>query len=127
MAKLTKRDLVVRISNETGLAQNQVFEVVQKTFDYITDSLAEGESVELRNFGVFEIRLTKRRIGRNPKQPGSRYEIPERTIVKFRMGKAMGQKVSRMTAILRYGANGKQDSKASSKTPAKTSSRTKRA
>lgn len=101
MANLTKRDLVVRISNETGIVQTQVFDVIQKTLDYITESLAEGDDVELRNFGVFEIRLTKPRVGRNPNEPGSRYDIPERAAVKFKMGKVMRQKVARMTAELK--------------------------
>jgi len=101
MANLTKRDLVVRISNETGVVQTQVFDVIQKTLDYITESLAEGNDVELRNFGVFEIRLTKPRVGRNPNEPGSRYEIPARATVKFKMGKVMRQKVSKMTSVLK--------------------------
>ena len=105
MGNLTKRDLVVRISNETGVVQTQVFEVIQKTLDYITESLAEGSDVELRNFGVFEIRLTKPRVGRNPNEPGSRYDIPERATVKFKMGKVMRQKVAKMTSVLKR--NGK--------------------
>ena len=51
MAKLTKRDIVVSISNQTGMVQHQVFDVVQKTLDKITDSLANNIPVELRNFG----------------------------------------------------------------------------
>jgi len=101
MANLTKRDLVVRISNETGMVQSDVFEVIQKTLDYITESLAQGSDVELRNFGVFEVRLTKPRVGRNPNEPGSRYDIPERATVKFKLGKVMRQKVSRMTPVLK--------------------------
>ena len=101
MANLTKRDLVVRISNETGVVQTQVFDVIQKTLDFITESLAEGNDVELRNFGVFEIRLTKPRVGRNPNEPGSRYDIPARASVKFKMGKAMRQKVGKMTNVLK--------------------------
>ena len=65
---LTKRDLVMRISEETGLNQAQVFEVVQKTLNYITESLAKGDKVELRNFGVFDVKIRKARVGRNPKQ-----------------------------------------------------------
>ena len=56
MAKLTKRDIVVAISNQTGMVQHEVFEVVQRTLDHITDSLAKNVAVELRNFGVFEVR-----------------------------------------------------------------------
>ena len=73
---LTKRDLVVRISEETGLVQQQVFDVVQKTLDYITEALAKGDKVELRNFGVFEVKVRKARVGRNPEQAGNRRAHP---------------------------------------------------
>ena len=66
---MTKRDLIVRIADETGLIQQDVQAVLQKSLDYIIDALAEDESVEFRNFGVFEIRMRKERIGRNPNQP----------------------------------------------------------
>ena len=69
---LTKRDLVVRISEETGLIQTQVFDVVQKTLDYIAEALAKGDKVELRNFGVFDVKIRKARVGRNPEQAGDR-------------------------------------------------------
>jgi nucleoid DNA-binding protein len=101
MANLTKRDIVVKISNDTGLVQHQVFEVVQRTLDLITDSLARGEAVELRNFGILEVRLTKERVGRNPNQPGSSFKIPPRAIVKFKAGKVMRQKVSKLSPTLK--------------------------
>lgn len=93
MANLTKRDLVVRISNETGLVQHQVFDVIQKTLDAITDSLSTGQDVELRNFGVFQVRLSKPRVGRNPNVPGSNFAIPARATVKFKSGKIMRHNV----------------------------------
>src|SRR5437764_1017840 len=71
MPKLTKRDIVVAISNQTGMVQHDVFEVVQRTLDHITNSLANNVAVELRNFGVFQPRLTKPRVGRNPNVTGS--------------------------------------------------------
>src|SRR5688572_23455512 len=107
MATLTKRDLVVKISNETGLVQHQVFEVVQRTLDQITDALAAGETVELRNFGVLEVKLTKPRVGRNPNKPGSSFVIPARATVKFKAGKIMRQKVSKLSAVLKREANSK--------------------
>lgn len=103
MPTLTKRDLVVSISNETGMVQHQVFDVIQKTLDSITTSLAAGDSVELRNFGVFEVRLTKARVGRNPNVPGSSFVIPPRATVKFKSGKVMRQKVSKLSAVLKRG------------------------
>ena len=66
---LTKRDLVLRISEDTGLVQAEVFGVVQKTLDYISEALAKGERVELREFGVFEVVIRKPRTGRNPNDP----------------------------------------------------------
>ena len=94
---LTKRDLVVRISNETGLVQQQVLEVVQKTLDYIADSLASGEKVELRNFGVFEVKVRKARIGRNPNDPEKDVPIPQRAVVKFKAGKEMRAEVLKLS------------------------------
>ena len=66
---MTKRDLTIRISEETGLVQQQVLEVVQKTLDYIAQAVAKGDTVELRNFGVFEVKIRKARVGRNPNAP----------------------------------------------------------
>jgi nucleoid DNA-binding protein len=101
MAKLTKRDIVVSISNQTGMVQHQVFDVVQKTLDKITDSLANNIAVELRNFGVFLPRLTRPRIGRNPNQPGSSFVIPPRATVKFKAGKIMRQRVEKLSRQLK--------------------------
>src|SRR6058998_3442231 len=86
---LTKRDLVIRISTETQVPQQQVLDVVQKTLDYIAEALAKGENVELRNFGVFEVKVRKARIGRNPNAPATDVPIPERAVVKFKPGKEM--------------------------------------
>lgn len=86
---LTKRDLVVRISNETGLTQQQVLDVVQKTLDCVAETLAKRDKVELRNFGVFEVKLRKARVGRNPNAPAVDVPIPERAVVKFKAGKEM--------------------------------------
>ena len=101
MAKLTKRDIVVAISNKTGMVQHQVFDVVQRTLDQITDSLAKNVAVELRNFGVFQPRLTKPRVGRNPNQPGSSFVIPSRATVKFKAGKIMRQRVEKLSRELK--------------------------
>jgi len=86
---MTKRDLVMRISEETGLVQRDVLAVIQKTLDYISAAMARGETVELRNFGVFEIRVRKARVGRNPTMPAKDVIIPPRAVVKFRAGREM--------------------------------------
>ena len=94
---LTKRELVMRIGEETGLKQAQVFEVVQKTLNYITEALAKGGKVELRNFGVFDVKIRKARVGRNPKQPETDVPIPARATVKFKAGKEMRAEVLKLT------------------------------
>ena len=90
---LTKRDLVTRIASETGMNQQHVFDVVQKTLDHISGSLAKGDKVELRNFGVFEVKVRKSRVGRNPNAPETDIPIPERSVVKFKAGKEMKAQV----------------------------------
>ena len=96
---LTKRDLVVRISEETNLIQQQVLEVVQKTLDYISEALAKGETVELRNFGVFEVKTRKARVGRNPNAPETDVPIPARSVVKFKAGKEMREAVIKLPPV----------------------------
>jgi len=94
---LTKRKIVMRISDETGLIQAQAFDVVQKTLDYITEALAKGDKVELRNFGVFEVKIRKARVGRNPNKPEKDVPIPDRAMVKFKAGKEMHAEVLKLT------------------------------
>ena len=55
---MTKKDIVMKVSNETNLTQIDVKKIVQKTLDVISDSLQRGETVELRNFGVFKIKIS---------------------------------------------------------------------
>jgi nucleoid DNA-binding protein len=93
---LTKRDLVIRISAETEIPQQQVLEVVQRTLDHISESVAKGDNVELRNFGVFEVKVRKARIGRNPNAPATDVPIPERSVVKFKPGKEMRAEVLKL-------------------------------
>lgn len=94
---MTKRDLVVRISEETGLVQQDVLNVVQRTLDYIAEAVAHGTKVELRNFGVFEVKIRKARVGRNPNSPKADVRIPPRAVVKFKPGKEMREAVLKLT------------------------------
>ena len=96
MATVTKRDLVVRTSNKTGLTQQQVYGVIQETLDSMTEALASGDTIALRNFGTFEVRLSKAKIGRNPKDPTTDVRIPPRAVVKFKPGKLMKDKVAQI-------------------------------
>ena len=93
---MTKRDLVVKIAKEVDLIQSDVAKVVQKTLDYIADELVNGNTIELRNFGVFEIKVRKSRKGRNPNQPQNEVIIPERAVVIFRAGKELKEEVEQL-------------------------------
>jgi nucleoid DNA-binding protein len=93
MGTITKRDLVVQISDQTGLTQHQVFDVLQLFLDNVTSYLAQNSEVVLRNFGTFEVRISKPKIGRNPNDPGKDVPIPARAVVKFKPGKEMKDKV----------------------------------
>lgn len=98
MTTITKRDLVLKISAASGLTQQETLDVVQNLLDVVTNHLANGDEVVLRNFGAFQVKRTKPKIGRNPSQPGSEVTIPERTIVKFKPGKEMKERVALLNA-----------------------------
>ncbi len=89
---MRKRDIVIKISQETGIKQVVVKEVVQRTFDALLQALREGKRIELRNFGVFQVKKRKRRIGRNPKT-GEVVPVPERQTVVFKPGLEMKQTI----------------------------------
>jgi len=93
---ITKRDLVINISNQTGLTQQEVYDVVQQLLDSVTEELAKGNSVVMRNFGAFQVKEVKGKIGRNPKDPSKDVPIPPRAVVKFKPGKEMKEKVARI-------------------------------
>lgn len=86
---LTKREIVLKIYQKTGLAQKDIRDVVQMTMDSIAEALVDGNNVELRNFGVFEVQVRKSRIGRNPNKPETDVVIPKRAVVKFKAGKVL--------------------------------------
>ena len=93
----TKRELVVSIANRTGLTQLEVKEVIQRTLDSIVDALAQGKTIELRNFGIFKPVKRKARIGRNPNNPTVEVKIPEKWIADFKPGRIMKQKVAMLS------------------------------
>lgn len=98
---ITKRDLVVDISNSLGLTQHQVFSVIQSFIEHVTEDLANGNEVVLCNFGTFEVIETKAKVGRNPRQPDKEVTIPPRKVVKFRPGKELKQEVAKLLTPVR--------------------------
>ncbi len=93
MATITKRDLVIKLSTQSGLTQVQVQNILQGFLDEISQSLINGDTVMMRNFGTFEIKETKEKVGRNPKKPSEDIHIPSRKIVKFKPGKELKEEV----------------------------------
>lgn len=89
---MTKKDIILKVSDETNLKQTDVKKIVQKTFDFMVESLVRGEKIELRNFGVFKIKERKSRTGRNPRT-GQVVPVPPRKVVVFKPGLEMKQKV----------------------------------
>ncbi len=94
---MTKRDIVVAISSETHMVQQDVVKVVQRTLELIREAVSQGRTVELRNFGVFEVKVRKARIGRNPNAPEKDVRIPPRSVVKFKPGKEMRDEVLKLS------------------------------
>ena len=89
---MTKRKIVQMIAEEIGVPQVHAKQIVQKTFESIVNTLVEDGRVELRNFGVFEVRWRKPRTARNP-LTGEKVMVPERCTVVFQPGLVMEQRV----------------------------------
>ena len=89
---MTKKEIVKAISDELGLTQLRTKEIVQKTFDAIVETLVEERRIELRNFGVFEVKMRAARKARNPRT-GGQVEVPAKLVVTFKPGKEMEAKV----------------------------------
>ncbi|MCX5694660.1 MAG: integration host factor subunit beta [Candidatus Omnitrophica bacterium] len=89
---MTKKDIVLKVSDETNIKQIDVKKIVQKTFDCIIDALIRGEKIELRNFGVFKVKQRRSRTGRNPRT-NQVIPVPPRKVVIFKAGLEMKQKI----------------------------------
>jgi nucleoid DNA-binding protein len=92
---VTKKEIVRMISEEIGLTQLQTKDIVQRTLDEITRTLVSEGRIELRNFGVFEIRRHAPRKARNPRT-GEKVDIPAKNVVTFKPGKEMEELVGKM-------------------------------
>ena len=89
---MTKKEIVKEISEALGMTQLKTKEIVQKTFDAIVKTLVEDGRIELRNFGVFEVKKRAARKARNPRT-GDKVFVPEKFVVTFKPGKEMEEKV----------------------------------
>ena len=86
---LTKREIAKEVASRIGSTQTDAAAAVQAILDIMAQELANGGHIELRGFGVFEIKTRKASVGRNPRKPENTVKIPARKIVKFRAGKEL--------------------------------------
>lgn len=89
---MTKKDIVLKVSTDTGLKQLDVKRIVQKALETVVAALAAGETVELRNFGIFKVKARRGRTGRNPRT-GEKVPVPPKRVVVFKPGLLMKRDV----------------------------------
>ena len=92
---MTKKEIVKDISEHLGLTQLKTKEIVQQTFDAIVETLLRERRIELRNFGVFEVKRRKARKARNPRT-GERVDVEPKNVVTFKPGKEMEERVRKL-------------------------------
>jgi len=93
---VTRRKIAQSIAQDLGLTQLQAKHVVRKVFDAILDTLVEEERVELRNFGIFQVKRRGPRKARNPRT-GEKVFVPEKCVVTFKPGQVMQQRVAALS------------------------------
>jgi nucleoid DNA-binding protein len=92
--RVTKKEIVKQISDRIGLTQLKTKDIVQQTFDAIVETLLEAGRIELRNFGVFEVKMRKARKARNPRT-GERVDVEPKMVVTFKPGKEMEERIKK--------------------------------
>jgi len=117
VTKKTKKEIVKLISDELEVSQVLTKRIVQRTFDLIVQTLVANGRIELRNFGVFEVKLRKPRQARNPKT-SERVEVPERKVVTFQPGKIMEEEVRHALKVVETKRKVRKPGKPSSVPPA---------
>ena len=90
----TKKDIIRKLATQHNLSQEDTKNIVQGTFDAIIDALLVNERIELRNFGVFEVRHRAARKARNPKT-GESVHVPPKKVVNFKPGRLMEQLINK--------------------------------
>ena len=103
MGTITKRDIAERVARRTGQAQSHVKQAIQTFFEEVIAGLVEGDRLEFRNFGVFEVVERKPRTGRNPRT-GDPVAVPAKKVINFRMGKHMKERISAVSSLPKFPA-----------------------
>ena len=95
---VTKKDMAKAIAEEMGLTQGQARAIIQRVFDGITETLLNEGRLELRNFGVFEVKKRRPRQARNPRT-GEQVAVPEKVVVTFKPGREMEERVGQLKKL----------------------------
>ena len=95
---MTKKEIVLHIAEKVGVNRIQAQEIVQSVFDGITETLVKEGRIELRNFGVFEVKKRKPRKARNPRT-GAVVKVPSKLVVTFKPGREMQERVRQLKNV----------------------------
>ena len=102
---VTKRELVNRIAEETGQTKVVVRDVLQRFLDSVIDELVDGNRLEFRDFGVFEVRERPARVAQNPRTL-EKVPVPAKHVVRFKAGRVMRERVCDEIVAQGEGAEG---------------------
>lgn len=95
---MTKREIVKQIADRCNITHLQAQDIVQQTFDAIVETLLKGGRIELRNFGVFEVKRRNGRKGYNPRT-GDKVDVPPKNVVTFKPGKELADAIRQQPII----------------------------
>jgi len=100
---VTKKDIAGAIAEQAGASKSLTMDIMQQVLDGIIEVLVTEGRIELRNFGVFEVKKRKAKQARNPRT-GAKVQVPERFVVKFKPGHEMTEQVGQLTNVPGRGA-----------------------
>ncbi|MDR1256030.1 MAG: HU family DNA-binding protein [Puniceicoccales bacterium] len=86
-SNLTKKEIIESVCKRTQVSRTATGAMLDAVLAVVSQAIIDGRNIELRNFGVFEQQVRKSRVGRNPNRPSDTVIIPERRVIKFRVGK----------------------------------------
>src|SRR5215472_7637305 len=95
---MTKKEIAKKISEQSGITVLLALEAVQMVFDGIRETLLDEGRIELRNFGVFEVKKRRARKARNPRT-GEKVKVPARMVVTFKPGREMEERVGQLKKV----------------------------
>jgi nucleoid DNA-binding protein len=95
---VTKKEMARTIAEELDLRQSQVQEIIQRVFDGITETLEQEGRIELRNFGVFQVKKRKPRKAHNPRTL-EKVKVPAKMVVTFKPGREMEERIAQLKKV----------------------------